>query len=129
MRTVIGNQSEGLAFASGTGSRGNGNQWKHTVFRFSNSPVIRHTAPVSENEIAPLGRIHRTSSSQTDNQVNFRIPRNLGARLHTRVRRIFNGLVEEGHLEPLGFKQFHDSLGMPRRRQSGVRDQQDSSSQ
>ena len=73
MRSVIGNQREGLAFASRSCSCGNGNQWQHRMLRLTNTPGNRHTAPIGENEIASLGRIHGASATKADKQFNLRM--------------------------------------------------------
>ena len=124
MRTVIGNQSEGLAFASGTGSRGNGNQWKHTVFRFilSNPPYcprcgVRTNSPWAVSIELPPPKPTITPISASCNLGDACTLESVGFSMDWSKRVT---------LEPLVFKQFHDSLGMPRRRQSGVRDQDSS---
>ena len=70
MRDCIRNERKTLAFAASAGGSGDGEERQHRLGSLADTPVVLHLTAVGEQEIAPLGRIHGTTTAEADNEIN-----------------------------------------------------------
>ncbi len=124
MGLLVGDESEGLAFAARAAGGGDGDQGQHGARGPADTPVILHLAAVGEDEVAALGGVHAAAAAQADDGVNGSAAGDLDAALHAPSRGVLLDLLKAGHLHARGFQQGPHPAGMPGGHDPAVGDQQ-----
>ena len=121
----IGNQRKRLALAPGAGRGRDNDERQHLPLGQADTPVVLHPAAVGQQEVRPLGRVHRAAAAKAEERVGAGPLGQPAASLHAIGGGVLDHLVKHDHLQPGGLERLPDCGDVPGADDAGVGDEKD----
>ena len=100
VRLCIGNQGKRLHLAAGASGGGHGDRREHWRRRLAAAPVVGHPPAAAEQEVDPLGTVHRAAAADPHDDVGTKGPGAGCARVNMLRGRVFGQAREALHRQP-----------------------------
>ena len=105
VRFGVRDQGKGLGLAAGARRSGHADRRQHRLGGLAEALVVGHRAAVGQQEIDPLGAVHRAAAADRDQKIDFVVLGDRSAHLHVPGSRVLLDGVEKPRLEPRLFAE------------------------